>query len=232
MFGVRSLSQIATVTGRAMPSMLKLRGLLMAELRARRGRGTDDILGRLSRALDDDEMNIFEGLAAALLLLVAGNETTTNLLGILLVELARDPELYARLRDNRDLVPAATEEALRWGSPVQWVARSTLAPYDVDGTVIPARSRVVLFYAGANRDPAKFADPDRFDLDRGALGHTGFGHGTHFCMGAHLARLEVAVALNHLFDRVERLALAGPVRWTTTPSLSGPTSVPLRAVIS
>jgi len=88
----------------------------------------------------------------------------------------------------------------------------------------------VLFYAGANRDPQRFDDPDHFDVDRKPIGHTGFGHGAHFCMGAHLARLEVAVALNGLFDRIAGLELAGPVAWTTTPSLSGPTSVPVRAV--
>ena len=171
-----------------------------------------------------------EALSAALLVLVAGNETTTNLLGILLIKLAEDPELYARLRDNRELIPAAVEETLRWGSPVQWVTRTALVPYEMAGTVIPARSRVVLFYAGANRDPQRFDDPDHFDVDRKPIGHTGFGHGAHFCMGAHLARLEVAVALNGLFDRIAGLELAGPVAWTTTPSLSGPTSVPVRAV--
>jgi cytochrome P450 len=113
---------------------------------------------------------------------------------------------------------------------VQWVTRTTLAPYEIGDTVIPARSRVVLFYAGANRDPRRFTEPDRFDVDRKPVGHTGFGHGSHFCMGAHLARLEVVVALNGLFDRIAGLELAGPVKWTTTPSLSGPTSVPLRAV--
>jgi Cytochrome P450 len=118
-----------------------------------------------------------------------------------------------------------------WASPpVRWVGRTTVAPYEAAGTVIPARSRVVLFYAGANHDPQRFEQPDFFDVDRKALGHTGFGHGTHFCMGAHLGRLEVTVALNALFDRISRLELAGPVAWTRTPPLSGPTALPLRGV--
>jgi cytochrome P450 len=228
LFSVRSPTDLAVTTGRALPGILALRGLIVSEIRRRRGTDTDDILGRLSRSVTRGEMTLLEAVSAALLLLVAGNETTTNLLGTLLVVLAKDPNLYARLQDQRELIPVAIEEALRWGSPAQWVARSTLAPYPVGDTVIPARSRVVLFYAGANRDPHRFADPDRFDIDRTSLGHTGFGHGAHFCMGAHLARLEVTVALNQLFDRVAHLELAGPVRWTTTPSLSGPTSVPLR----
>ncbi len=228
-FAARSLSDLAVYTTRALPNILALRNLLMDEMRTR-GTDSDDILGRLRQGLRDGDMTVFEALAAAMLLLVAGNETTTNLLGILLVELARDPDLYTRLRDNRDLIPAAVEEALRWGSPVQWVARTTLVPYEVDGVMIPARSRVVLFFAGANRDPDRFVDPDRFDVERKPVGHTGFGHGTHFCMGAHLARLEVKVALEKLFDRFERLELAGPVTWTTTPSLSGPISLPLRGI--
>lgn len=229
LFAVRSPADLALTTGRALPGMLALRGLIVGEMRRRHHTDSDDILGRLSRSVTHGEMTLLEAVSAALLLLVAGNETTTNLLGTLLVVLARDPNLYARLRDQRELIPAAIEETLRWGSPVQWVGRSTLAPYPVGDTVIPARSRVVLFYAGANRDPQRFDDPDRFDVDRKPHGHTGFGHGTHFCMGAHLARLEVTVALNQLLDRVAHLELAGPVSWTTTPSLSGPTSVPLRA---
>jgi beta-dihydromenaquinone-9 omega-hydroxylase len=230
LFGARSFSGLTLTVGRALPGVFALRGLVVDELHRRSYDEHDDILGHARKALDAGDMSAFEALAAALLLLVAGNETTTNLLGILLIALAGDPELYARLRDNRALIPAAVEEALRWGSPVQWVARAALAPYRVGQTVIPARARVLLFYAGANRDPRRFTAPDRFDIDRKVTGHTGFGHGAHFCMGAHLARLEVTVALNALLDRVSRIEVAGPVRWTTTASLSGPTSLPMRAV--
>ncbi len=228
LFGVRTPADLALVTGRTLPNILALRNLIDDEMRRRTG-DSGDILGLLRRARSDHQMSMIEAISAAMLLLVAGNETTTNLLGILLIQLARNPELYARLRADRSLIPGAVEETLRWGSPVQWVARTARTPYHVGGTVIPARSRVVLFYAGANRDPARFDDPDRFDVERKTLGHAGFGHGSHFCMGAHLARLEVTVALNALLDRYTRLDLVGPVRWTTTPSLSGPTSVPMRA---
>ena len=233
LFGASSLTEVTLTIGHALPGILSLRGLILDELRRRRRGGLDehdDVLGGISKALAAHEITPLEALSAALIILVAGNETTTNLLGILLIQLASDPELYARLRDHRDMIPAAVEETLRWGSPVQWVTRTTLAPYEVADTVIPARSRVVLFYAGANRDPRRFADPDRFDVERKPIGHTGFGHGSHFCMGAHLARLEVVVALNGIFDRIAGLELAGPVKWTTTPSLSGPTSLPMRAV--
>jgi cytochrome P450 len=230
LFGARSLGSVTLTVGHALPGILSLRGLILDELRRRRTEEHDDVLGGISKALTAGEMTPLEALSAALLILVAGNETTTNLLGILLIKLATDPDLFARLRENRDLIPAAIEETLRWGSPVQWVTRTTLAPYEVADIVIPVRSRVVLFYAGANRDPHRFVDPDTFDVDRKPFGHNGFGHGSHFCMGAHLARLEVTIALNGLFDRIAALEIAGPVTWTTTPSLSGPTSVPVRAV--
>jgi len=90
--------------------------------------------------LSAGETTPVEALSAALLVLVAGNENTTTLLATLLIKLAEDPELYARLRDNRELIPAAIEETLRWGSPVQWVTRTALVPYEMAGTVIPARS--------------------------------------------------------------------------------------------
>lgn len=227
LFASRTLFEVAGSTARAVPGMFAVRRLIMAEI-DRRQPGDEDVLGRVKMALDGGDMSMFEALIAATILLVAGSETTTNLLGILLVQLARDPELYDRLRADRELIPAAIEEALRWGSPVQWVARTTLTPYRVGFAVIPPRSRVVLFYAGANRDPDRFERPDDFDVDRGANRHLTFGHGAHYCMGAHLARLEVQVALNQIFDAVTRLELAGPVIWTTTPSLSGPTSIPVR----
>lgn len=230
LFAVRSLTETALVTGRAVPGMLAMRRLIADELDQRTGNAGDDVLCRLRQAMDQGDMSMLEALTAALILLVAGSETTTNLLGILLVQLARDPELFTRLRADRTLIPGAIDEALRWGSPVQWVARTTLRPYEIGATVIPPRSRVVLFYAGANRDPDRFDRPDEFDIDRPASGHLSFGHGTHFCMGAQLSRLEVGIAVNHLLDSVEQIELAGPVAWTTTPSLSGPASVPLRIV--
>lgn len=232
LFGARASADLAVIMGKSLPGILSLRKLIVDELRLRGDDHDDDILNRLKSALATGDMTILEALSAAMVLLVAGNETTTNLLGILLIQLARDRQLFEELSADRGLIPGAVEEALRWGSPVQWVARTALQPYRVGETVIPARSRVVLFYAGANRDPRRFENPDRFDPARKPLGHIAFGHGSHFCMGAHLARLEVTVALNALFDRVQSLELAGPVTWTTTPSLSGPTSLPVRARVA
>ena len=93
---------------------------------------------------------------------------------------------------------------------------------------VPRGARTLLFYSSANRDPAKFANPDIFDLHRNGTGHLAFGHGLHFCLGAHLARLEVTTAVEELLEQVDGMELAGPVRWATTPSLQGPASLPVR----
>ena len=189
---------------------------------------TGDLLTRLQCARAAGELSETEAFVYAFLLLVAGNETTTNLLGILLLRLAEDPDLFAELKADRSLIPAAVEEAARWGSPVQWVGRTLTTSHRIGDTVIPRGARTLLFYSSANRDPAKFADPDKFDIHRDNTGHLAFGHGLHFCLGAHLARLEVATAVDELLEQIDGMELAGPVRWAITPSLQGPASLPVR----
>lgn len=227
-FGPQSLSGMVRLMGNAMQAYLRLRCFSDAEIRRRATHPADDLLTRLQAATVSGELTEQEAFLYVLVLLVAGNETTTNLLGMLLVRLAEDPELFAELKADRSLLPAAVEETARWGSPVQWAARTAITDYPVGDTVIPSGAKMLLFYASANRDPAKFHEPDRFDVHRDTTGHVAFGHGLHFCMGAHLARLEAATAIDCLLDEVDALELAGPVRWSTTPSLRGPVSVPLR----
>jgi cytochrome P450 len=228
MFSPRSLPEIVRLMGSAMQAYLRLRSFADAELRARAANPADDLLTRLQAAMAAGDLSDHEAFLYVLVLLVAGNETTTNLLGVLLVQLAQDPELFADLKADRSLLPAAVEETARWGSPVQWVTRTATTDYRVEDVVIPRGAKTLVFYASANRDPAKFGDPDRFDIHRNTTGHLAFGHGLHFCLGAHLARLEAVTAIDCLLDEVDGLELAGPVRWSTTPSLRGPISVPLR----
>ncbi len=228
MFSPRSVQEVARFMGTIVAAYVQMRSFIDAEIRRRAAEPADDLLSRLHAATATGELSDDEAFMYALILLVAGNETTTNLLGMLLLRLARDPELFAELKADRGLLPAAVEETARWGSPVQWVTRTTTAPYEIDDTVIPRGAKTVLFYASANRDPAKFADPDRFNIHRDTTGHLAFGHGLHFCLGAHLARLETITAVDYLLDEVDGLELAGPVRWGTTPSLQGPVSVPVR----
>lgn len=226
-FAIRSLADIGAIASATIPAVMSMQRLLTDHLN-RPGVHDDNVLGRFQRAVADGQLIQADAVLGAILVLFAGNETTTNLLGSLLLKLSQDPELYDRLREDRTLIPGAVEEAARWGNPVQWVSRRALADYEVGGVIIPANARVVLFYAGGNRDPERFANPDDFDLERGALGHLGYGSGVHNCVGANLARLEVRIALNLLFDRVSRLELAGEYRWTQTPSLCGPIYLPMR----
>lgn len=226
--GPRTAGEMVGLVGTALPAYVKFRSMIAGELQRRATEPADDLLTGLHAAMENGDLSEPEAFFYTLILLVAGNETTTNLLGMLLLKMARDPELFAELKADRGLIPAATEEMARWGSPVQWVTRTLTRDHPVGGAVIPRGARVALFYAAANRDPEKFADPDRFDIHRKPTGHLAFGQGLHFCLGAHLARLEVVTAVNQLLDEVDSLELAGPVRWSTTPSLRGPVSLPVR----
>ncbi|MGZ4514248.1 MAG: cytochrome P450 [Mycobacterium sp.] len=228
MFAPRSLPEVVRLIGSAMQAYLQLRSFADAEMRCRATQPAEDLLSRLQSATATGQLSDHEAFLYMLVLLVAGNETTTNLLGMLLVQLAEDPELFAQLKADRSLLPAAVEETARWGSPVQWVTRTATTDYEMGDTVIPEGARVLLFYASANRDPARFDEPDRFDIHRNTTGHLAFGHGLHFCLGAHLARLEAIAAIDCLLDEVDSLELAGPVQWSVTPSLRGPISLPLR----
>ncbi|WP_328354244.1 cytochrome P450 [Mycobacterium sp. NBC_00419] len=227
-FAPRTLPEVARMVAGMLQSYVQLRSFINAEMDRRAAEPADDLLTRLQLARASGELTDNEAFFYATILLVAGNETTTNLLGMLLMRMAQDPNLFDELKADRALVPAAVEEAARWGSPVQWVTRVATQPYEIGGTVIPTGGKVVLFYASANRDPARFTDPDRLDIHRDTTGHLAFGHGLHFCLGAHLARLETVTAVNHLLDEIDGLELAGPVRWGTSPSLQGPASLPVR----
>ena len=228
LFGPRSMQEVVRWIGSCMQAYVQMRSFVDAEIRRRASEPSDDFLSQLRSAIQTGELTDHEAFLYALMLLVAGNETTTNLLGMLLIRLAEDRELFAELRADRSLLPAAVEETARWGSPVQWVTRTATAPYEIGGTVLPKGAKALLFYASANRDPIKFPEPNRFDIHRDTTGHLAFGHGLHFCLGAHLARLEAVTAIDCLLDEVDGLELAGPVRWGTTPSLQGPVSVPVR----
>jgi cytochrome P450 len=153
-------------------------------------------------------------LGYCLHLVVAGNDTTANLIGTGTVYLARHPDLRTRLAADPALVADFVEEMLRYDGPVQMLFRTTDVPVEMHGVVIPAGSAVELYWGAANRDERQFRDPDAFVLGRPELQHLGFGHGVHFCLGAHLARLEARVAFEEL------LAAAPDYRLTDEQSLT------------
>ncbi|HTI77397.1 MAG TPA: cytochrome P450 [Mycobacterium sp.] len=191
-------------------------------------KGSDTILGRLlakneAGSITEDELFYF-----AMLLLLAGNETTTNLLGGMFDTLAREPHAYQRIRSDQTLIPMAIEEQLRYSSPVQNLYRTARTDYAVGDVTIPAGARVLLSFGAANRDPQAFDEPDIYRIDRNPNQHIAFGFGAHLCLGAHLTRMEADAVLRELVTRVDRIELVGETRWSTNSSLRGPAHMRVR----
>ena len=165
---------------------------------------------------EGDRLRPEELIGMLFLLLVAGHETTVNLLGSGLLALLQHPEQHERLRADRGLMGPAVEEMLRYCSPVETsTARFTLAPTEICGQVIPAEEMVIAGLMSANHDPEVFAEPERFDVGRTPNKHMAFGMGIHYCLGAPLARLELALSLRALVRAWAATWAAGsaPARW-------------------
>lgn len=198
-------------TERNRPVVEALVEYLRAQIVFRTAHPGDDLISRLVAANESGTVSEAELLAACVLLLVAGNETTTNLLANMVLAFTRNPEQYGILRDDRSLIANAVEEALRFDPPVQAVPRLATSEVEIDGVRIPAGHMVFAMNAGANRDPAVFENPDVFDIRRAnASKNLSFGFGIHHCIGASLARLEARIVLEQLVDRFEGFALADP----------------------
>ncbi|HEX5402603.1 MAG TPA: cytochrome P450 [Pseudonocardiaceae bacterium] len=209
---------------------LALTGYLQDLVRKRRADPDDSILSALIAAEDDgDRLSSGEVVSTALLLLVAGFETTVNLIGNGTVALLGDPDGWALLREDPTLVPAAVDEMLRYDSPVQMTSRIATEDVEVGGRVIAAGRPVITFIGGANRDPEVFEEPDRFRIDRPDPGrHLCFSLGVHHCLGAALARLEGRIAIEELTRRYPALEPAAPPTRRSLLVLRGFESVPVR----
>jgi cytochrome P450 len=207
-----------------------LGGYVRELIAARRAQPASDLVSTLVDAADQDGLlTDSELVAMVVLLLVAGTETTVSLIGTTVWVLLGHPAELARLREGPWLLPAAVEEALRWESPVQRTWRIARADVELAGHRIPAGALVVLLLGAANRDPARFAEPDRFDLLRRDLGHLAFGAGVHACLGAFLARLEAQVAVSALLRRWPTLQFATDrPAWRSTTTLRSLTTLPVR----
>jgi cytochrome P450 len=176
--------------------------------RRRRQSGSDLISNLLSAEIDGQKLSVPELLGFCSLLLVAGNETTTNLIGNAVLCFTETPGTIERLLREPDALPAAIEEVLRFRSPVQSMYRVVVADTMLGGERIPAGAPLVAWIGSANRDERQFQRPAEFDVDRGQNRHLGFGHGIHFCLGAPLARLEARIALRAVLSRLPGLSLA------------------------
>ncbi|HLX37553.1 MAG TPA: cytochrome P450 [Candidatus Binataceae bacterium] len=200
---------------------------------ARREKGGNDLISAIVEAeVDGKRLEEWEVLGFCVLLLVAGNETTTNLMSNMLNILVDRPDLWRRLREDRTLVESAIEETLRYDCPVQMLTRRVTRDVEIDGRAIHAGEQVAVSYGAANRDPAMFPDPDTFLLDRENSRHLGFGAGTHYCLGAPLARMEATIMLNAMLDRFSSLARGdeAPQRQVATNLLFGFRKLPLKFV--
>ncbi|WP_374115648.1 cytochrome P450 [Streptomyces sp. NK15101] len=194
----------------------------------------DDLLSGLiaARAEDGDRLSGPELRAMAYLLLIAGHETTVNLISNTVRNLLTHPEQLAALRAEPDLLDGAIEESLRYDGPVETgTFRFTREPFAIGDTVIPAGESVLVGIGALDRDPARFPEPDRFDIRRDTRGHLAFGHGIHYCLGAPLARLEGRIALRTLLERFPRLELdpeGAPWEWLPGLLMRGVRHLPVR----
>jgi cytochrome P450 len=200
--------RLADVAGRELEAYF-------AELIEERRRAPEEDLTSALVAVHDDTAGVAltgaELLANLVLLLVAGFETTTNLLGTGIRILLEHPDQADRLRADQALAPAFVEEILRYDSPVQLTTRFTTGPLELaDGVRVDDGAALTMLLGSANRDPARYPDPHRFDPDRGNIQPVSFGGGAHYCLGAPLARLEAQVAFPLLLTMLPRLSLAGP----------------------
>ncbi len=211
-------------------SEAELRTYFERMIERRRTEPGEDVITALVQAEEErDMLSSKEILALAVLLLLAGNETTTNLIGNAVLTLLNHPDELAKVRADPALLPALVEEVLRYDSPVQVIFRRTAQEVELEGGKIPAGQNVFLLLGSANRDERQFPEPDRFDITRNPQDHVAFGYGIHYCLGAPLARLEGRNALESLLFECPPFRLAiERVAPIASLIVRGPQTLPLR----
>jgi cytochrome P450 len=191
--------------------------------------GADLATKLLNSEIDGDRLTQAEYSFFFLLLINAGGDTTRNLLGGGMLALFNNPDQRRRLADNLDaLLPSTVEEMLRYVSPVIYMRRTATSDTELGGQKIRAGDKVAMYYGSANRDETMFPDADRFDVGRTPNEHIAFGGGTHFCLGSHIARIEIQVMLREIMTRLPDLEQAGPAQWLASNFISGPQRLPVR----
>jgi beta-dihydromenaquinone-9 omega-hydroxylase len=183
--------------------------------------GDHTVLGQLAAHADGGRLSADELFFFAALLLVAGYETSANLISTMFLTLAEYPDQLRLLAERPDLIPSALEEQLRFSTPIQNICRTTTTDYHVGEAVIPAGSLVLLAWGAANRDPRQYDDPDVFRADRNPTGHLAFGSGIHTCPGTQLARMEGQAVLREIVANIDRIDVLEPPAWTTNANLRG-----------
>lgn len=208
----------------------EFRSYMREVIEERRGQPGDDLISTLLHAGEGEGiLEPEQVISFASLLLAAGSETTTNLIGNAMLALFAQPETLARVRREPSLVGRVVEETLRYDPPIQLTARLVTQRTELAGVALPRGAIVAVLLGSANRDAARFPDPDRFDIDRDASAHLGFGLGNHFCIGASLARIEGQIALEMILTRLPGLApRGGAVPRHGSFLVRGPSALPVR----
>jgi cytochrome P450 family 142 subfamily A polypeptide 1 len=216
---------------RAMDAAAAYNKYAQSVIESRRREPKDDLMNILVHAeVDGKRLDDAEILQESMLILNGGDETTRHVISGGVYELLRDRDQWNALQQNRELLPTAVEEMLRWVTPIKNMARLATADVELGGQMISAGEKLILLYPSANRDESVFEDASRFDIARSPNEHVAFGFGAHFCLGANLARVELRVVLEKLLDRLPDLSLAGPGAPENRASnfVSGYESLPVR----
>ncbi|MEL6737439.1 MAG: cytochrome P450 [Pseudomonadota bacterium] len=221
-----SPEQVVELVAGAVASFEDYFGALAEE---RRAKPTEDVASVIANALVDGEPLPPRDMAGYYIIVAtAGHDTTSASTAGAMQGLAQDPERWARVREDRSLLPGIVEEAIRWTSPVQHFMRTAAEDVEVGGQLIRKGDWMMINYVSANHDPAQFEDPRRFDAARSPNRHLAFGAGAHQCLGLHLARLEMRLLFEALLDRLEAVELAGEPQRATSTFVGGLKNLPIR----
>jgi cytochrome P450 len=205
-----------------------LRGYIAGLVEERRSAPREDLISALIAAEEDgDQLTTEEIVATCNLLLIAGHETTVNLIANAILVMLREPRYWSELAGDPDRAPMIIEETLRYDPPVQLIGRTAAEEMTIGGITVPKGDTMMLLMAAAQRDPAAFDRPDTFDPGRESIRHLAFGHGVHFCLGAPLARLEARVALSAVTARFPHAKLGGEPVYKPNVTLRGMASLPV-----
>lgn len=215
---------LSRITG----AILGIHTYFSALIAERRAHPTDDLITKLMAPASEGTLSEQELLWFCLLLLVAGIETTTNLIGNMTIAFLDHPDQWDAVRSRRELVGSAVNEVLRYDAPIQGFFRTATGTYRIGDVDVPDGARVLLAFGAANRDPVQYGAPDSFDVSRDPTDHVAFGSGIHRCLGAGLAELEGCIVLEKLLERTDALELDGEIVRTTNPTLRGAKELRLR----
>jgi cytochrome P450 len=227
----RELGEQTAAAQQASAEMFEYGTSLLAE---KRRCPADDLMTVVATAMVDDgvggsgPLSELEQQMFFNLLIAAGSETTRNTIAAGLLALIEHPAQWERLRADRSLLPTAVEEMLRWASSTTYNRRTVTADSEVGGVPVAAGDKVTLWWASANHDDAVFEEPFRFDVGRRPNPHLAFGHGSHFCLGANLARVEITVVFEAMLDRFAAVELDGDVEWIRSNKHTGLRHLPVR----